>query len=162
MMRALCCLPSYGWQLPLLQAAEVRMNLEQLRAFVSSSRKLGHSDKQIADYLKNIKLTERLDAGAVEDIGAGPKDCGDTSKACRNQQSTACGSSAGPLPRLSNRSRRRISVEQARVLDAARNYARDYEESAELHLHTGDSPVSRPQRSRVLATAGRGGVEAFF
>ena len=48
--------------LSLLQPAEVRMNLEQLRAFVSSSRKLGHSDKQIADYLKNIKLTERLDS----------------------------------------------------------------------------------------------------
>ncbi len=45
----------------LLQPAEVRMNIEQLRAFVTSSRKLGHSDKQIADYVKNIKMTERLD-----------------------------------------------------------------------------------------------------
>lgn len=59
--------------LALLQPAEVRMNIEQLRAFVSSSRKLGHSDKQIADYLKNIKLTERLDGSTVEDLGAGPK-----------------------------------------------------------------------------------------
>ena len=49
--------------LSLLQPAEVRMNIQQLRAFVSSSRKLGHSDKQIADYLKNIKLTERLESG---------------------------------------------------------------------------------------------------
>ena len=32
--------------------AEVRMNIEQLRAFVTSSQKLGHSDKQIADYVK--------------------------------------------------------------------------------------------------------------
>ena len=59
--------------LSLLQPAEVRMNIEQLRAFVSSSRKLGHSDKQIADYLKNIKLTERLDERHGGGSGRGTK-----------------------------------------------------------------------------------------
>ena len=109
----------------LLQPAEVRMNLEQLRAFVSSSRKLGHSDKQIADYLKNIRMTERLDAATIEDIGPGPR----TAECLRRLVEA---SKSFPL-------RRRLprqpvvqpipppdSVEQARVLDAAREYARDY------------------------------------
>ena len=53
--------------------AEVRMNVEQLRAFITSSTRLGHSDKQIADYVKNIRMIERLDASTVEDFGAGPR-----------------------------------------------------------------------------------------
>ena len=53
--------------------AEVRMNIDQLRAFVTSSRKLGHTDKQIADYVKTIRMTERLDEATIEDIGPGPR-----------------------------------------------------------------------------------------
>ena len=32
--------------------AEVRMSVEQLRSFIESSQRLGHSDKQVADYLR--------------------------------------------------------------------------------------------------------------
>src|SRR5215207_4379324 len=53
--------------------AEVRMNVEQLRAFITSSTRLGHSDKQIADYLKNIKMIERLDLATVEGFATGPR-----------------------------------------------------------------------------------------
>src|SRR5688572_27103495 len=53
--------------------AEVRMNVEQLRAFIQSSKKLGHSDKQIADYVKTIRMTERLDESTIEDIGGSPR-----------------------------------------------------------------------------------------
>ena len=43
--------------------AEVQMSVEQLAAFITSSRQLGHSDKQVADYLKTVKMREKLDPG---------------------------------------------------------------------------------------------------
>ena len=52
---------------------EVRMNVDQLRSFITSSHKLGHSDKQIADYVRNIRMTEKLDESTIEDMGPGPK-----------------------------------------------------------------------------------------
>jgi hypothetical protein len=105
--------------------AEVRMNIDQLRAFVTSSRKLGHSDKQIADYVKTIRMTERLDEATIEDFGVGPK----TSEALRRLIETSQGLPApkppapkpvvAPIPPPD-------SAEQARVLQAAREYAGDY------------------------------------
>ena len=38
------------------------MTVEQLKSFIQSSRRLGHTDKQVADYLRNVKVTQRLDA----------------------------------------------------------------------------------------------------
>ena len=52
------------------------MTVEQLRAFVQSSAKLGLGDKKVADYLKQVKLTNKLDDSTIEDmqgLGAGPK-----------------------------------------------------------------------------------------
>ncbi len=56
--------------------AQMRMSVEQLREFIQSSIKLHQEDKQVADYLKKVKLTERLDDRAVEELqgmGAGPR-----------------------------------------------------------------------------------------
>jgi hypothetical protein len=105
--------------------AEVRMNIEQLRAFVSSSTKLGHSDKQIADYVKTIRMTERLDEAIIEDIGAGPR----TSEALRRLiESSKSLPAPKPLPPkpVAAPIPPPDSVEQTRVLAAARDYARDY------------------------------------
>ena len=112
--------------LALLQPAEVRMNIEQLRAFVSSSRKLGHSDKQIADYLKNIKLTERLDGSTVEDLGAGPKTSEVLRRLIDTSKSLPAAAPPPPPPAPPPPIPAPSSVEQARVLDGARAYARDY------------------------------------
>jgi hypothetical protein len=57
-------------------AAEMKMSVEQLRTFLKSSRQLNHPDRQVADFLRQVKLTERLDERTVEDLqglGAGPK-----------------------------------------------------------------------------------------
>jgi len=104
---------------------EVRMNIEQLRAFLSSSQKLGHTDKQIAEYVKTIKMTEKLNASTVEDIGAGPKTSEvlrrliETSKELPAPKPPAPKPVAPPIPPPN-------SAEQARILNAAREYARDY------------------------------------
>lgn len=52
------------------------MTVDQLKAFILSSRQLGHADKKVAEYVRQVKLTNRLDARAIEDIqgsGVGPK-----------------------------------------------------------------------------------------
>src|SRR5438270_85744 len=56
--------------------AETRMTVEQLRAFIKSSKQQGFPDKKVAEYLKQVKLTNKLDDSTIEDIqgdGAGPK-----------------------------------------------------------------------------------------
>jgi hypothetical protein len=52
------------------------MNIAQLEQFITSSVNLKHPDKQVADIVKTLKLTERLTASTVEDLqgkGAGPR-----------------------------------------------------------------------------------------
>ncbi|HTF67482.1 MAG TPA: hypothetical protein VK638_32860, partial [Edaphobacter sp.] len=59
-----------------LALAETRMTVEQLRGFIKSSAQQHLPDKQVAEYLKQVKLTNKLDDSTIEDIqglGAGPK-----------------------------------------------------------------------------------------
>ena len=56
--------------------AQATLTIEQLYSFIKSSVQLKHPDKQVAGFLRNMKLTERLDERAIEDLqgyGAGPK-----------------------------------------------------------------------------------------
>lgn len=105
--------------------AEVRMNIEQLRAFVTSSQKLGHSDKQIADYVRSIRMSERLDEAIIEDMGAGPRTSEalrrliESSKSLPVPKPPPAKPVAAPIPPPD-------AVEQERVLASARDYARDY------------------------------------
>jgi hypothetical protein len=110
-----------------LVLAEVRMSVDQLRAFVKSSRRLGHTDKQVAEYLRNIRLTQKLEPGVIEDLTgvAGPKTMeamrklSDASRELPAPPPPAPKPVVQPIPPPS-------SVEQARVLAAAREYALDY------------------------------------
>ena len=108
--------------------AEVRMTVEQLKSFIQSSRKLGHTDKQVADYLRNVKVTERLDAGVIEDMqagGAGSR----TLEALRklSTDSKTMPAPAAPVPKpVVVMPPPPDSLEQGQVLDQASEYARDY------------------------------------
>lgn len=60
---------------PLLWAQR-QMTVDALERFIKSSIELKHPDKQVADVLKSVKLTQRLDTRAVENLqglGAGPR-----------------------------------------------------------------------------------------
>jgi hypothetical protein len=117
--------------LSLLAAAlafgEVQMTVEQLRGFIASSRQLGYSDKQVAEYLKTVKLKDKLDAGTVEDMTgkAGPKTMEalrrmiDTSKSLPAAPPPVVKAPPPPIPPPS-------SEEQGRVLNDVREYALDY------------------------------------
>ena len=57
-------------------SAQMRMTVAQLKSFISSSKQLNHDDRKVADFLKKVKLSEKLDAGTFEELqatGMGPK-----------------------------------------------------------------------------------------
>jgi hypothetical protein len=105
------------------------MSLDQLRSFIESSKKLGHSDKKIADYVKTITLTHRLSEPAIEDLqaaGAGPR----TIEALRALAVASRTLPAPPAPPPPREAPKPIppadEAEQNRVLEEARQYALDY------------------------------------
>lgn len=56
--------------------AQRQMSVEALEQFIKSSINLKHPDKQVADVVKTLKLTQRLTASTVENLqgmGAGPR-----------------------------------------------------------------------------------------
>jgi hypothetical protein len=108
--------------------AEVRMTVEQLKSFIQSSRKLGHTDKQVADYLRNVKVTQRLDAGVVEDLqaaGAGSRTLEALRKLSVETRSLPAAPPPAPKP-IPAPIPPPDSLEQGRILDEASEYARGY------------------------------------
>src|SRR3989442_7522536 len=62
--------------LSLAGADQMKMSVEQLFSFLRSSIKLKQDDRQVADYVKKIKLSNRLEERAIEELqgeGLGPK-----------------------------------------------------------------------------------------
>jgi hypothetical protein len=109
--------------------ADQTMTVSQLMSFVQSSIKMHYDDKTLADYLRHIKLTQRLDDRATEELqglGAGPKtvsalhDLRDASEKLPDPPPPPKKAEPPPPPAPPD------SVEQARVLDEAREYALNY------------------------------------
>lgn len=81
---------------PVIAAGERPMTAPQLVSFIRSSIQLHQDDHAVADVVKRIKLTNRLDAKTVEDLqglGAGPR-----TVAALNQLVTASASLPEPPP----------------------------------------------------------------
>jgi hypothetical protein len=106
----------------------MRMSVEQLVTFIQSSIKLQHEDRRIAEYLRKVKLTNRLDLRTVEDLqgqGAGPKtvvalkELAEASKELVKPVPVAPKPTPPPIPPPS-------AAEQKRVLDEVRSYAKNY------------------------------------
>lgn len=60
----------------IVSPAQMTMTVAQLVSFVKSSIELKHPDRQVAEYLKKVTLSNRLDARTAEDLqglGAGPR-----------------------------------------------------------------------------------------
>jgi hypothetical protein len=73
----MCCrFLLFGFLAASLALAETKMTVDQLRGFIKSSAQQGFTDKKVAEYLKQVKLTNKLDDSTIEDmqgLGAGPK-----------------------------------------------------------------------------------------
>ncbi len=111
-----------------LAATEMKMTVEQVVSFVKSSVKMHYPDKQVAEYLHHVRLTNRLDDRTIEDLqgdGAGPR----TVIALNDLRASSASLpvaprivKAEPPPPAPGPD----SIEQARIIDAARDYARNY------------------------------------
>jgi hypothetical protein len=110
--------------------SEMRLTVTQLKAFITSSVNLKQPDKQVAEYLKHIKLTNKLDDQTIEDLqslGAGPK-----TVAALKELGEATAKLAEPPPVVETPKAAVFeepppdSIEQGRILDAVREYALNY------------------------------------
>jgi hypothetical protein len=75
-MRRLRQLLLLGLLLAACAWAQRQMSVAQLEQFIKSSLELKHPDRQVADVLKGVRMTQRLDAATVENLqalGAGPR-----------------------------------------------------------------------------------------
>lgn len=112
----------------LLAASEMKMSLEQLKAFIQSAVKLKQPDVQVAQYLHNVKLTEKLDDQTVETLqglGAGPKTVS-ALKGMVDATATLPTAAAPPPKPVYVPPPPPDSEEQAKILDEVREYVMNY------------------------------------
>lgn len=117
-----------GLAAALAAPAQMKLTVAQLISFVKSSIELKHPDRQVAEYLKKLTLTERLDERTIEDLqgmGAGYR----TVEALRALAEASKGLAA-PAPQAPKPAPVSIPgpspLEQKRVIEEARKYALNY------------------------------------
>jgi hypothetical protein len=112
----------------LTAAGEMNMTVAQLVMFIRSSVELKQPDRQVAEYLRRVKLTDKLDDRTIEDLqslGVGPR----TVAALRE-----LGEASASLPVAPPPPPKPVYVpppppsadEQAKVIEQAREYALNY------------------------------------
>jgi len=117
--------------LSLAAAGEMSLTVEKLAAFIRSAVQLKQPDKQVAEYLHHVKMVEKLDDRTVEELqgmGAGPR----TVAALRelSEASNSLPVAAPPPPRpVVVPIAPPDSIEQAKILDEAREYVLNYTKS---------------------------------
>jgi hypothetical protein len=112
----------------LTAAGEQNMTVAQLVMFIRSSVQLKQPDRQVAEYLRRIKLTDKLDDRTIEDLqslGAGAK----TVAALRELGEASANLTVAPPPPpppVYVPPPPPDSVEQAKIIDQTREYALNY------------------------------------
>jgi hypothetical protein len=110
-------------------AVDMTMTVDQLTSFIKSSVEKKFPDKQVAEYLKHVKLANKLDDRTVEDLqglGAGPK----TIAALHDLRDTTEKLPPPPPPPVKPVYKQPDppdSIEQAKIIDEAREYAMNYD-----------------------------------
>jgi len=112
----------------LTAASEMSMTVAQLEMFIRSSVELKQPDIKVAEYLRHVKLTNKLEDRAIEDLqslGAGPK----TVAVLRElgEASASLPAAAPPPPKpVYVPPPPPSSIEQENIIDQARDYALNY------------------------------------
>jgi hypothetical protein len=112
----------------LLASAQMRMTVEQLKAFIRSSVALHQDDRKVAEYLKKVKLSNQLDAATVEDLqglGAGPRTVA-ALNALRGSTASLPAAAPPPPKPVYVPPPSPDSEQQAQVLADAKEYAANY------------------------------------
>ena len=112
----------------LTAASEMNMTVGQLVMFIRSSVELKQPDSKVAEYLRHVKLTDKLDDRTIEDLqslGAGSK----TVAALRELSDASASLPAAPPPPpkpVYVPPPPPSSIEQEKIIDQAREYALNY------------------------------------
>lgn len=125
------CLLVLVTSLVLTAANEMPLTVAKLTDFIKSAVQLKQPDKQVAETLRHFRMTEKLDDRTIEDLqslGAGPKtvaalkELGDASANLPEAAPPAPKPVVVPIPPPD-------SVEQAKIIDQAREYVANYTKS---------------------------------
>src|SRR5258708_4166723 len=106
------------------------MSVEQLAQFVKSAIHLKQPDAQVADQLKHVKLSNKLNDGMIDELqgwGGGAKTFAGLKKLRESPPSFPPPPPPPPQTAAPKQPDPPDSVEQAKVLEAAREYALNYE-----------------------------------
>jgi hypothetical protein len=112
----------------LTAASEMNLTVAQLVMFIRSAVELKQPDRQVAEYLHHVKLKDKLEDRTIEDLqslGAGPK----TVAALRELSDASATLTVAPPPPpkpVYVPPPPPDSVEQAKIIDEARDYALNY------------------------------------
>ncbi len=109
-------------------AADMTLTLQQLEEFIRSSVALKHDDRKIADYLKKVRVSSRLTDRDIEELqalGAGPRTV-DALNAIRDASASLPKAPPPPPKPVYVPPPAPNSVEQAKVLQDAKDYALNY------------------------------------
>jgi hypothetical protein len=115
----------------LIVAADMSLTVDKLKAFIASAVQLKQPDIQVAQYLRHVKMTEKLDDQTVETLqgqGAGPR----TVAALRElvEASSSLPEAAPPAPKVVYvEAPPPDSVEQDKILEEVRQYVMNYTKS---------------------------------
>jgi hypothetical protein len=125
------CLLLLVTSLALTAAGEMPLTVAKLTEFIKSAVQMKQPDKQVAETLRHFRMTEKLDDRTIEDLqslGAGPKtvaalkELGDASASLPEAAAPAPKPVVVPIPPPD-------SVEQAKIIDQARDYVANYTKS---------------------------------
>ncbi|HTW66577.1 MAG TPA: hypothetical protein VME17_18275 [Bryobacteraceae bacterium] len=112
----------------LAAAAEMSLTVAQLEMFIRSAVQLKQPDRQVAEYLRHVKMRDKLDDRTIEDLqslGAGPK----TVAALRELGTASANLPVAPPPpppKVYVPPPPPSSIEQEKIIDEARDYALNY------------------------------------
>jgi hypothetical protein len=115
--------------LALAATAEMSLTVTQLVKFIQSAVQLKQPDRQVAEYLKHVKMVEKLDDQTIEDLqgqGAGPKTVAVLKEL--GTASASLGKAAPPPPPKPTyvQAPPPDSIEQGKIIEKAREYVRNY------------------------------------
>jgi hypothetical protein len=109
-------------------ASDMRLTVQDLMAFIRSSINLKQPDRQVAEYLKHVRLSNKLDDRTIEELqgmGAGPK----TVAALRDLRDSSA-TLATPPPVVEKAKPAPLagpdSIEQGKIISTVREYAMNY------------------------------------
>lgn len=108
--------------------AQAGYTVEQIKSFIHSAIQMKQQDKEVANYLRKMKLSERLDLATVETLqgeGAGPKTVAALKELAAESESLPKAKPPAPKP-VYVPPPPPSSEEQARVLAEVKEYALNY------------------------------------